>query len=33
MNIKIKQSNLPDGVDLEVKHNLILEVRNCYYND
>jgi len=33
MNIKIKQSNLPDSVDMEFKHNLILEVRNRYYND
>ena len=28
MNIKIEQS---DSVDMEFKHNLILEVRNKYY--
>jgi len=33
MDELFSKSDLPDGVDLEVKHNLILEVRNCYYND
>ena len=31
MNIKIEQSNLPDNVDMEFKHNLILQIRNDYY--
>lgn len=33
MDHLFETSDLPDGVDLEVKHNLILEVRKCYYND
>jgi len=33
MDELFSNSNLSDGVDLEFKHNLILEVRNCYYND
>ena len=33
MDELFSKSDLPDNVDMEFKHNLILEVRNCYYND
>jgi len=33
MDELFSKSDLPDNVDMEFKHNLILEVRNRYYND